>query len=81
MSKSKDEKDVHVVPHKNGWAVKSEGAEKPHRVTETQKEAIEIGRRVAKNRGSENVIHGRDGRIRDKDSYGNDPMPPKDKKH
>jgi len=27
------------------------------------------------------VIHGRDGKIRDKDSYGNDPVPPKDKKN
>ena len=30
---------------------------------------------------SEVVIHGTDGRIRDKDSYGNDPMPPKDTKN
>jgi hypothetical protein len=27
------------------------------------------------------VIHRPDGTIRDKDSYGNDPNPPKDKKH
>jgi hypothetical protein len=36
---------------------------------------------VAKKNQSEVVIHGRDGKIRDKDSYGNDPHPPRDKKH
>lgn len=27
------------------------------------------------------VIHSRDGKIRDKDSYGNDPIPPRDRKY
>lgn len=36
---------------------------------------------VAKDNRSEVVIHGRDGNIRDKDSYGNDPCPSRDKKH
>jgi hypothetical protein len=27
------------------------------------------------------VIHRRDGKVRDSDSYGNDPNPPKDKRH
>jgi hypothetical protein len=27
------------------------------------------------------VTHGNDGRIQDSDSYGNDPMPPRDRKH
>ena len=27
------------------------------------------------------VTHGRDGKIRSKDSYGNDPNPPKDTEH
>lgn len=49
--------------------------------SETQKEAIERGREIAKNEGSELVIHGRDGKIRDKDSYGKDPFPPKDERH
>ena len=33
--------------------------------------------------GGEAVIHGRDGKIRDSDTVppGNDPMPPRDKKH
>jgi hypothetical protein len=27
------------------------------------------------------VTHGRDGKIRDSDSFGHDPHPPKDRKH
>lgn len=47
----------------------------------TQTEAIKIAREIAINQKSEVVIHRQDGRIRDKDSYGFDPNPPKDKKH
>lgn len=74
-------KDQHVVPHSDGWAVESEGASKATRVFDTQKEAIERAREIAQNQQSEVVIHRKDGTIRDKDSYGNDPYPPKDKKH
>lgn len=80
-SKVSKGKNQHVVPHLKGWAVRGEGNRKATKVTRTQKEAIEIAIRIAKNQGSEVVIHDRKGRIRDKDSYGNDPCPPKDKKH
>ena len=43
----------------------------------TQAEAIEADRGIAENSKSELVIHGRDGCIRDENSYGNDPYPPK----
>lgn len=78
---AKKGKPQHIVPHDGGWAVQGEGNSKPTRVTTTQQEAINFGREIAQNQQSELVIHGRDGRIRDKDSYGNDPNPPKDKKH
>ena len=42
---------------------------------------IEQAKQVAQNQGGEVVVHGRDGRIKSKDSYGNDPNPPKDKEH
>ena len=74
-------RNQHVVPLGNGWAVKREGSDKFTVITETQKDAITVAREIAKNNHSELVIHGRDGKIRDKDSYGNDPNPPKDKKH
>jgi lysyl-tRNA synthetase class I len=33
-------KDIHVVPHKGGWATKKEGAGRVGVVTDTQKQAI-----------------------------------------
>ena len=70
-------KNQHVVKHPNGWAVKGAGNEKATRVVDTQKEAIGIARNISRNQQSELVIHGTNGRIRAKDSYGNDNYPPK----
>lgn len=74
-------RNQHVVPLGNGWAVKGEGSKKFTVITDTQKDAITVAKGIAKNNKSELVIHGKDGRIRDKDSYGKDPNPPKDKRH
>lgn len=74
-------KDIHVVPHDNGWATKKEGASRSGNVTRTQREAIELARDQAKREKVEVVIHRKTGEIRDSDSYGNDPHPPKDGKH
>ena len=75
-------KNQHVVPAPGGkWGVRGEGNEKLTSITDTQGEAIEIGREIARNQQSELVIHRPDGTIRDKDSYGPDPHPPKDTKH
>ena len=74
-------KNQHVVPHGSDWAVKGAGNSKATKIVGTQAKAIEIARSIAINEQSEVVIHRPDGTIRDKDSYGNDPNPPKDKKH
>ena len=75
-------KDIHVVPHGDGgWAVRREGAERAGSRHDTQREALEQARDMGRRDRVEVVTHGRDGRIRDSDSYGNDPNPPKDKKH
>lgn len=71
-------KNQHVTPRQDGlWQVKGSGNTKATKVTKTQKEAIEIARDIAINQKSEVVIHGQNGRIRDKNSYGNDPFPPR----
>ncbi len=70
-------KNVHVVPHDNGWAVKSAGASKAKSVHQTQQQAIDAGRSTAMGRESELFIHRPDGRIRERNTYGNDPFPPK----
>lgn len=69
-------RNQHVVPHPGGWAVKPEGG-RASSVHPTQQDAIDRGREVARNQGSELLIHGRDGRIRERDSHGHDPYPPK----
>lgn len=74
-------KKQHVVPREDKWAVKGEGNKRATVIVKTQNEAIQVAKDIAKNQESEAVIHGRDGRIRDKDSYGKDPCPPKDKNH
>jgi len=66
-------KNQHVVKHPNGWAVKRVGSSRATKVTKTQNEAIIVARNIAKNQNSELIIHGKNGRIRQKDSHGNDP--------
>lgn len=70
-------KNQHVVPHAGGWAVRGAGAQRASAVFDTQREAIGRARETSRNQGSELLIHGRDGRIRERDSHGNDQHPPK----
>lgn len=70
-------KGQHVVPKGGKWSVRRAGAERATGVYATQGEAIERAREIAKNQGSELYIHGRDGRIRERSSFGKDPNPPK----
>lgn len=70
-------KNQHVTPHPNGWQVKGAGNQKATAVKPTQQEAITVARGIAKNQKSELVVHNREGQIRQKDSFGNDPYPPK----
>jgi hypothetical protein len=70
-------KDQHVVPHQGSWAVKGAGNQRATSVHDTQQQAIDVARDIARNQKSELVIHRPDGRIRDKDSHGSDPFPPK----
>jgi len=75
-------RDIHVVPHKDGgWATRKEGASRVGSKAPTQGKAIDRARGQAKREKVEVVIHRPNGKIRDSDSYGNDPCPPRDKKH
>ena len=70
----------HVTKKNGEWRVIGEGNSRATKKFATQKESIDYGRKVAINQQAELVIHGVNGRIRDKDSYGNDPIPPRDTK-
>ena len=70
-------KGQHVVPNGAGWSVRRSGATRATATFSTQVEAIEKAREIAKNQRGELYIHGRDGRIRERNTYGKDPYPPK----
>ena len=70
-------KNQHVVPHDEGWAVKGAGNRRATSVHKTQSEAIKEARDIAQNQKSEMLIHGKNGQIRERNTYGNDPYPPK----
>ena len=77
MEESSMGKNQHVVPHNGQWAVRGVGNSRVTKVCSTQREAQEIARSIARNQHSEVVIHSQNGQIRDRDSYGNDPYPPR----
>lgn len=64
---------VHVTRKGREWAVAHERRSAPDSMHRTQSAAIDAGRRVARREQTELVVHGRDGRIRDRFSYGSDP--------
>ena len=70
-------KGLHVVPRDGKWAFRKAGADRIARMFATQREAVQAARDIARNQGTELYVHGRDGRIRERDSYGKDPFPPK----
>ena len=70
-------KNQHVVPREQGWAVRGEGNVRATSTHDTQKDAIDAARDQARKQGAELIIHGRDGKIRERNTYGNDPYPPK----
>lgn len=74
-------KKPHVIPYQDGWAVRRENCQRVSSTHKTQSEAIEAGKRIAQRERSDLFIHRPNGKIRDRDSYGNDPNPPVDKRH
>lgn len=74
-------KTHHIVPDPDGgWNVKRGGGQRASGHYATKQEAIDAGRIISRNQGTEMVIHGLDGRIQSSDSHGHDPCPPKDKR-
>jgi hypothetical protein len=69
-------KNQHVVPREDGWAVRGAGNQRDTSHHRTQREAEQAARDIARNQGSEVLIHGTNGQIRERNSYGNDPFPP-----
>jgi hypothetical protein len=70
-------KNVHTVPHGDGWANRREGASRVSQTFDTKREAQQTGRETARREHVEHLIHNKDGQIGERNSYGNDPYPPK----
>lgn len=71
-------KNQHVTPHPaGGWQVKGAGNSRATVRTTTQKQATAVAIAIAKHQHSEVLIHGTNGRIREKNSYGHDSYPPR----
>lgn len=70
-------KNQYVVHSGDRWGVRGEGNSRLTREFDTQREAIDFGRGVARNQEAELRIQGRDSRFREAYSYGNDPFPPR----
>ena len=70
-------KDQHVVPNGDKWSVRRAGASRASGTFPTQREAIQRARDIAQHERTEVFIHGPDGRIRERSSYGRSTHPPK----
>lgn len=71
-------KNQHVTHRPDGmWQVIGAGNSKATRVVERQSDAIDIAKTIAQNQHSEMFIHGKNGKIRERNTYGNDPFPPR----
>jgi hypothetical protein len=66
----------HVIPSPNGgWSVKKERVLRASKHFDTQADAIDWAKRASKTEGGEFVVHGKDGTIRIRDTFGRDPYP------
>lgn len=70
-------KNIHVIKRDGQWVVRGESTRIIKSVHPTQLDAIIAARKIAQNEKSELVIHGLDGRIRERDRYFAEPLPPK----
>lgn len=71
--------NIHVVRRGSQWGALREGGDRASGLFGTQDQAINVARQMARQGKGELLVHGENGRIRARDSYGNDPCPPKDK--
>jgi len=79
--KKKKTNHVVAVSSKSGdWAVRKSGSVRATKIFKTKDEAEKYGVEISKNEKTELYIHGKNGKIQNRNSYGNDPFPPKDKK-
>ena len=71
-------KTHHIVHNPNGgWDIKRGGSTRSSGHFDKKSDAVNVGRQISRNQGTEFIIHGLNGRIQTTDSHGKDPYPPK----
>lgn len=71
------EGDIRTYNEDGVWKSKVEGSSRAAHAGGTKAEQQAVGRRMAKARGVEHTISKLDGKVGEKNSYGNDPNPPR----
>lgn len=79
--KSNTQKPIEVAPRGKEWVAKQQGADRAIKVGDKKANVVEKARDVAKNKQAELIIKKQDGTIHERESYGPDPNPPRDKEH
>ena len=70
-------KQIWVTPTDNGWKVKQPDNNNASALTSTKVEALNIARNIAQNQWLEMIWQGKNNKIQWRNSYWNDPFPPK----
>lgn len=77
----KGRKDHHVVYKDDSWGVIRGDAHRPLETFNTQEEAIQKAKSIARSQGTAVYIHGVDGKIREREDYESVPFPPRNTIH
>lgn len=73
-------KNQWVSPRNGKWAVRGEGNSEDTKLFDNKSDAVEYGKKISKN-SNQSLLSKKNGQIQSKDSFGNDPIPPRDKEH
>src|SRR5690242_3687900 len=66
---------IHVVLWDDTWVVRRDDIYRAMSVHDTQREAVDVARKIARAQKGQLVIHGRTGRVRERRIYGKNPGP------
>jgi hypothetical protein len=72
-------RNIHTVYNNDAsrWENKEEGNKTPLSTHQKKDNALDRGEKMAEEANVEHFIHGKDGKIQERNSYGNDPFPPR----
>jgi hypothetical protein len=72
---------LHVLPKSSGWVVTASGANQPTQEFSRKEDAVQFVESMARRKRTGLIIHGRDGKIQDIDTYRSDPILPRGRNH